>query len=310
VGGLASHPRPNAQSANDGVARRVARARFERWVTTQTGERKQPIDGMPDAGGQGEEDDDHRFVDPDQEGPLGTQSELSIAVDATGQHIVVASNDFRGFSVSPLSISGFMYSDDGGATFTDGGQLPVTVPTSVLGGELFPQVFGDPEVKYLGGSTFAYFSIVLARYGASGIVQTLGVHRSTDNGHTWAGPFVIPAATNPGGRVDVNGDAVDAADKELADVDPDTGRVMVSWSNFTPAAPGGVEISATYSDDLRTGAPPTWAPRRVIAATVSDGQGSVPRFAGGGSPTPISPGPASPAVTPIGSRSPDPPTTA
>ena len=283
VGGLASHPRPNAQSANDGVARRVARARFERWVTTQTGERKQPIDGMPDAGGQGEEDDDHRFVDPDQEGPLGTQSELSIAVDATGQHIVVASNDFRGFSVSPLSISGFMYSDDGGATFTDGGQLPVTVPTSVLGGELFPQVFGDPEVKYLGGSTFAYFSIVLARYGASGVVQTLGVHRSTDNGHTWAGPFVIPAATNPGGRVDVNGDAVDAADKELADVDPDTGRVMVSWSNFTPAAPGGVEISATYSDDLRTGAPPTWAPRRVIAATVSDGQGSVPRFAGGGS---------------------------
>jgi len=239
---------------------------------------------MPDSGGQGEEDDDHRFVDPDQEGPLGTQSELSIAVDATGQHIVVGLNDFRGFSVGPvLSISGFMYSDDGGATFTDGKQLPVTVPTSVLGGQTFPQVFGDPEVKYLGGSTFVYFSIVLSRYGANGLVQTLGVHRSTDNGHTWTGPFVIPAATNPGGLADVNGDAIDAADKELADVDPDTGRVMLSWSNFTPAAPGGVEISATYSDDLRTGAPPTWAARRVIAAAVTDGQGSVPRFAGGGS---------------------------
>ena len=274
----------NAQSASDSVAQRVARARFDRWFTTQTGERKQPIDGMPDAGGQGEEDDDHRFVDPDQEGPLGTQSELSIAVDVTGQHIVIGMNDFRGFSVTPLlSISGFMYSDDGGATFTDAGQLPITVPTSVLGGQTFPQVFGDPEVKYLGGSTFVYFSIVLSRYGASGLVQTLGVHRSTDYGHTWAGPFAIPAATNPSGLVDVNGDAVDAADKELADVDPDTGRVMLSWSNFTPAAAGGVEISATFSDDLRTRAPPTWAARRVVAAAASDGQGSVPRFAGSGS---------------------------
>jgi len=285
VGGPAVRPHPiNAQSANDGVAQRVARARFERWFATQTGDRKKALDGMPDPGGQGEEDDDHRFVDPDQEGPSSTQSELSIAVDATGQHIVVGLNDFRGFSVGPLlSISGLMYSDDGGATFTDGGQLPITVPTSVLGGQTFPQVFGDPEVKYLGGSTFVYFSIVLARYGASGVVQTLGVHRSTDNGHTWAGPFVIPAVTNPSGLVDVNGDAVDAADKELADVDPDTGRVMLSWSNFTPVAAGGVEISATYSDDLRTAVSPTWAPRRVIAAAVSDGQGSVPRFAGGGS---------------------------
>jgi len=117
---LVRHP-VHAQSANDGTAQRVARARFERWFASQTGERRQPIDGMPDSGGQGEEDDDHRFVDPDQEGPVGTQSELSIAVDATGQHIVVGLNDFRGFSVGPvLSISGFMYSDDGGATFTDG----------------------------------------------------------------------------------------------------------------------------------------------------------------------------------------------
>src|ERR1043165_6547974 len=59
---------------------------------------------------------------------------------------------------------------------------------------------------------------------------------------------------------------------------------MVSWSNFTPAAIGGVEISATYSDDLRTATPPTWSARRVVSAGVSDGQGSVPRFAGGASP--------------------------
>ena len=56
------------------------------------------------------------------------QSETTIAVDATGQHVVVGFNDFRGFLVDPTrfptSISGFMYSDDGGHTFVNGGQLP------------------------------------------------------------------------------------------------------------------------------------------------------------------------------------------
>ena len=38
------------------------------------------------------------------------------------------------------------------------------------------------------------------------------------------------------------------------DVDPDTGRVIMSWSNFTPAAPGGVEIRTAFSDNLKTAA--------------------------------------------------------
>jgi hypothetical protein len=58
------------------------------------------------------------------EGPAGGQAETSIAVDSTGQHIVVGFNDTRGFSLNPISVSGFMYSDDGGKTFVDGGQLP------------------------------------------------------------------------------------------------------------------------------------------------------------------------------------------
>jgi hypothetical protein len=40
--------------------------------------------------------------------PAQTQSETSIAVDRTGQHIVVGFNDFRGLSNNPISISGFM----------------------------------------------------------------------------------------------------------------------------------------------------------------------------------------------------------
>jgi hypothetical protein len=67
------------------------------------------------------EDGEH---DPLPDGPASTQSETSIAVDSTGQHIVVGFNDFRGFNSNPVSVSGFMYSDDGGEHFVDGGQLP------------------------------------------------------------------------------------------------------------------------------------------------------------------------------------------
>ncbi len=218
----------------------------------------------------------------DSDGPAGGQAEVSIAVDSTGQHIVVGFNDTRGFSLNPLSVSGFIYSDDGGATFVDGGQLP-SPGTDVIGTTRFPEVFGDPDVKYLGGCNFVYSSIVVAKFSATRSVQTLGVHRSTDCGHTWTGPFVVPAASNPHGQVSGSGSPRDAADKEFIDVDPDTGRVIMSWSNFTPFSAGGVEISTTFSDDVLSGTPPTWSARQIVSATAADGQSSCPRFAGHGS---------------------------
>jgi hypothetical protein len=218
---------------------------------------------------------------PLEDGPAATQSETSIAVDSTGQHIVIGFNDFRGFSLNPISISGFMYSDDGGQTFVDGGQLP-SPGTDTIGTARLPRVFGDPDVKYVGGCTFIYSSIIIKKFSATTAAVTMGVHRSTDCGHTWVGPFEVTAATNPNGLVDPSGSPEDDADKEFMDVDPETGRVVLSWSNFTPAAAGGVEISTTYSDTI-TATPPTWSTRRIVAATDIDGQGSVPRFAGHGS---------------------------
>src|SRR5882672_3207540 len=225
-----------------------------------------------------------------QEGPGSTQSEMSIAVDATGQHIVVGFNDFRGFSLSPLSISGYAHSDDGGLTFTDGQQLPNT-SNGQLSGTLLPQVFGDPDVKYVPGGAgcqFIYSSIMVEGLGPApnftGTVQTMSVHRSTDCGHTWTGPFVITPASNPHGLIS-NGNAFDAADKEFLDVDPETGRVMMSWSNFTSTTfiPGGIEISTTYSDNIMSGTP-TWSPRVILnpGSTYGD-TASQPRFAGNGS---------------------------
>ncbi len=218
------------------------------------------------------EGDEH---EPLEDGPSSTQSETSIAVDRTGQHIVIGFNDFRGFNTNPISVSGFMYSDDGGEHFVDGGQLP-SPGVDTIGTTRLPQVFGDPDVKYVGGCTFIYSSIVVAKFSATRAVQTMGVHRSTDCGHTWSGPFIVTPATNPSGNVDVNGIPQDDADKELMDVDPDSGRVAMSWTNFTPTA---AEISVTYSDNI-TAANPTWSARQIVGNTPADGQASVPRFAG------------------------------
>jgi hypothetical protein len=211
----------------------------------------------------------------------GTQAEVSIAVDSTRQHVVIGFNDFRGFSRDPLSISGFMYSDDGGVTFTDGGQLP-SPGNETLFGQKWPQIFGDPDVQYLGGCNFIYSSLLI-RVSGNSLVQTLGIHRSTDCGHSWTGPIEVPPATNPNGLVDPQGNPLDSADKELMHVDPDTGRVLIAWSNFTPAVTGGVEISMTYSDDI-VAANPTFAARRVIASSIADGQGASIQAAGNGSP--------------------------
>src|SRR6266496_1678186 len=109
------------------------------------------------------------------EGPSSTQSETSIAVDGTGQHIVIGFNDFRGFSNNPVSISGFRYSDDGGQTFVDGGQLP-SPGTDTIGTTKLPQVFGDPDVKYAGGCTFLYSSIIVKKFSATQAAQTINIH--------------------------------------------------------------------------------------------------------------------------------------
>jgi hypothetical protein len=143
-------------------------------------------------------------VRPDEEdGPAGGRAESSIAIGSTGQHVVVGVNDTRGFSSNPSSVSGFMYSDDGGATFVDGGRLPITVATSTIGATIYPKAFGDPDIKYLSGSTYRYFSITVKTFSTTGTAQTMGVHRSTDCGHTWEGPFEIGPATNPHGPAPV-----------------------------------------------------------------------------------------------------------
>ena len=206
----------------------------------------------------------------------GGQAELSIAVDDSGRNIVIGYNDTRGFFTNPYQLSGYIVSHDGGRTFSPDGFLPTDGVT---------YVYGDPDVKYLGACDFVYSSIgLVAINGPLGPVyaQSMVVHRTRDCGDTWEGPFEVTSASNPNGSFD-GAFPEDAADKEFLDVDPDTGRVLMSWSNFTPFAPGGVEIRTTYSGDFLTATPPTWSTSTIVAASVADGQSSIPRFAGNGS---------------------------
>src|SRR5258708_2074091 len=116
-----SHRPPSDEPGDDDrmsgmgrLARSAATGRLEKRIAKALEERASllPHEGGDEGEGEGE-------------GPAGGQAETSIAVDASGQHIVVGINDTRGFAASPVSVSGFSYSDDGGATFVDGGRLPV-----------------------------------------------------------------------------------------------------------------------------------------------------------------------------------------
>ena len=147
-------------------------------VRTQVSDDEDDCLNEPECGEEGE---------GEEEEVPGGQAELSIAVDESGQHIVIGFNDTRGFDLNPISVSGYMYSEDGGKTFVDGGQLPSPGNESI-GTTRFPQVFGDPEVKYLGNCVFVYSSILLDKFSDTATVQTMGVHRSTDCGKTWKVP--------------------------------------------------------------------------------------------------------------------------
>lgn len=217
-------------------------------------------------------------------GVSGGQAEFAIAVDSTGKNVVVG---FNTFATDPLNLSGMgvAYSNDGGATFHDAGFLPSPGSSSAPDGTALPQIVSDPDIKYVPGGNGCQFvaaSIIEVRFPATGPVTstafTLGVHRSTDCGHTWTGPFEVTPATNPTGSTR-RGAPVDSADKELMDVNPDTGRVLLTWSNFAAKT---IEICATYSDDVMTAVTPTWSPRAVLASG-NNVTGSFPRFAGAGS---------------------------
>ncbi|MCB0295948.1 MAG: exo-alpha-sialidase, partial [Calditrichaeota bacterium] len=99
-----------------------------------------------------------------------TQSETSIL--AFGNTVILGFNDAGSNAGGANKFTGWSYSFDGGATFTDGGTLPTNA-----GGDA-----GDPVLARNETTGRIYYSTL----GFS--ISTIQVFRSDDNGVTWSAP--------------------------------------------------------------------------------------------------------------------------
>jgi len=192
----------------------------------------------------------------------GTQAEPAIATNTAGSVIVVGFNDSRGLpapGVTTYSLSGVARSSDGGQTWFDvpvgpGGQS--TMPTVTNG-----QIYGDPDVKYDPiHNVFIYSSIYVRP--ADGL-QGVCVNVSNADGSSWSAPHEVTPTF-------VNGHA---GDKPFIDVNPATGRILVSWTDFTSTTSS---IRKAYSDNQGT----TWSSALVLTSATGTNfvQASEPRF--------------------------------
>ena len=107
-----------------------------------------------------------------------TQSETTIA--AHGSNLVTGYNDSQQALIALTAgadLTGYSYSTNGGASWTDGGTLP-NDPGNVN--------LGDPWLASTSNGDFFYSTLMLSPNGIS-----VGVARSSNNGHTWGTPVQI-----------------------------------------------------------------------------------------------------------------------
>lgn len=129
------------------------------------------------------------------------QSETSIT--ASGDIVLIAFNDSRGFFCPNRSTLGWGYSLDGGKTFADGGTLP---------GGRTPWSNGDPWVVTAPDGSF-YISGISTNFNGMSVS-----HGYFDGkGISWSDPV---QAIRPGGSID----------KEAMAVDQNTGTVFMAYS--------------------------------------------------------------------------------
>src|SRR5919204_5407241 len=121
-----------------------------------------------------------------------TQSETSVAV--SGSRVAVGYNDSQHtllFLTAASGLSGYSYSTDGGASFTDGGVLP-NRPEFIN--------FGDPWLTSDRAGNMYYSTLA---FDAFNFNLDVGVAKSTDGGKTWSEPVPV---TRPPSEVFYMGD--------------------------------------------------------------------------------------------------------
>jgi hypothetical protein len=186
-----------------------------------------------------------------------TQSETTVAV--SGMNVAVGFNDSQNglaFETAGADLTGYGYSTNGGASFTDGGVLP-NAPGSIN--------FGDPWMATDSGGTMYYSTLAASPATGSLLVA---VASSNNGGKTWSQANPIPPpSTTCGGKG--CGPSFYSADKDalttagsgnLYDswdditVDPTTGNLL-SGLAVAHSTDGGITWTVTYASQSVLGSP-------------------------------------------------------
>jgi hypothetical protein len=119
---------------------------------------------------------------------------------------------------------GWSHSSDGGATFTDLGNLPVSPATQVNE--------GDPGIAVNRSGTFYASYILFDAARPAGLRNTAGVSKSVDGGFTWSSPVGLPVFGTANGFLDKPFIAADSTGGA------NDGHVYVTFTNFSPGSAG------------------------------------------------------------------------
>jgi hypothetical protein len=151
-----------------------------------------------------------------------TQSETTVAV--SGSNVAVGFNDSQNgltFLTAGADLTGYSYSTNGGASFTDGGVLP-NAPGDVN--------LGDPWLA--SDSSGAMYFSNLTIDGSTGNLL-VGVSHSADGGKTWSVANTIPPPNAGCGPKGCGGPVFYSADKDALTTGPGTGNLYDVWDDFT-----------------------------------------------------------------------------
>ncbi|HEV8479630.1 MAG TPA: FlgD immunoglobulin-like domain containing protein [Candidatus Eisenbacteria bacterium] len=165
-----------------------------------------------------------------------TQSEVSVAVN--GDTVVVGWNDSQGFIGTPITLTSYAYSTNGGATFTDGGSVPLAAAGD--------QSFGDTgwDTDEVGNW---YLVQLYTRTGQ----QNVAVHHAR---------FVGGVLTlDPPVQAAIGTSATGLLDKCLIAADKVTGNVYVAYTRFLGNS--NIEIARSTTKGA------TWDPPIILDNT-------------------------------------------
>lgn len=183
---------------------------------------------------------------PDRVGEA--QSEVSVCVQ--GDTVVVAWNDSRAFTVGASpgvgTLSGYAYSLDGAATFTDGGSVPRALATD--------NPFGDTDIDTDGRGNWYLNSIYTRTAGNPGPTaqQNISVHNGVFIAGvlTWNTPTMAAIGTAATGNLD----------KCFLTADRLSGNVYVAYTRFVN--PPAIEIVRSINGGA------TWSVPTILDNTI------------------------------------------